>query len=71
LKLGLTLLPLELAAKNGNGFGLGRITRRKVSSRFLLDFKKLNNTMSFCEIFGACIALQLKKIYTKKEAIGG
>jgi hypothetical protein len=27
--------------------------------------------MSFHEIVGICIALQLKKIYTKKEARGG
>jgi hypothetical protein len=73
LKLGLnlTLLPFELVTKNGIGLGLGTITRGEMSSRFLLDLKKLDNTMSFCEIVGACIALQLKKIYTKKEAKGG
>lgn len=73
LKIGLnlTLLPLELVAKNGIGLGLGGIIRRKVSSRFLLDLKKLNNTMSFREIVGVCISLQLKKIYTKKETRGG
>jgi hypothetical protein len=33
LKLGLnlTLLPLELVAKNGIGLGLRRVTRRKMS----------------------------------------
>jgi hypothetical protein len=36
LKLGLnlTLLPLELAAKNGIGLGLGGITRRKCPQDF-------------------------------------
>jgi hypothetical protein len=65
------LIPFELVAKNGIGLGLGGITRGEMSSRFLLDLNKLNNTMSFCEIVGVCIALQLKKMYTKKEAKGG
>ncbi len=71
LGLNLTLLPFELIAKNGIGLGLGGITRGEMSSRFLLDLKKLDNTMSFCEIVGVCIALQFKKMYTKKEAKGG
>jgi hypothetical protein len=73
LKLGLnlTLLPFELVAKNGIGLGLGGITRGEMSSRFILGLKKLDNTMSFYEIVGACIALQLKNIYTIKEAKGG
>lgn len=64
-----TLLSLQLATKNGIGFGLGRITRIKMFVGFMLDLKKSNNSMSFHEIIGA-IVFELKKIHTKKRSKG-
>jgi hypothetical protein len=48
-----TLLPLELATKNGVGLGLRGITRGKMSWTFLLELKKLDNIMSFRDIVNA------------------
>jgi hypothetical protein len=62
-------LPFQLATKNGIGFSLGRITKEEMSIGFMLDLKKLNNTMSFCETIGVTIH-QLKKIHRKKRSKG-
>ncbi len=43
-----TLQPFQLATKNGIGLGLRWIIRRELSLGFLLDLKKLSNTMFFC-----------------------
>jgi hypothetical protein len=48
LKFDSTLLPFQLATKNGIGLGLGRITIKELALGFLLDLKKLYITMSFC-----------------------
>jgi hypothetical protein len=66
-----TLLPLELATKNGIGLGLGRITRGKMSWTFLLGLKKLDNIVSFCDIVSAIFPPTQRKYMKKKEAKGG
>jgi hypothetical protein len=57
-----TMLPLQLATKNGIGFDFKGITKGEMSVGFMLDLKKSNNIMSFHETISA-IVLQLKKIH--------
>jgi hypothetical protein len=47
-KFDLTLNPLELAIENGIGLGLGRIIRKELSLRFLLDLKKPDINVFSC-----------------------